>query len=80
MTTMRAKVRVSEVKVSGDCELLTFNAVAKSTSYPEDGSDEDNSYARWSPSREIKLTVANPALHGKLAIDEKFYVDFTPAN
>lgn len=80
MTTMRAKMRVSSVDTSlSGAEVLTFNAVAKSDGYPADGSDDDNTYAKWSPSGELKLTVANPNLHGKFAVGDKFYLDFHPA-
>lgn len=81
MTNMRAKMRVSNiVKHEGGNETLHFSAVAKSDGYPQDGSDEDNSYARWSPSGELRLEVANPALWGKFALDERFYLDFTKAD
>lgn len=82
---MRAKMTVSNVQLLANTagqtiqENLTFNAVAKSGIYPADGSDEDNSYARWSPSAEFKITVANPALFGKFERGQKYYVDFTPA-
>lgn len=80
MPVMRAKMRVSNIENFGPNERLTFHAVAKSDGYPADGSDEDNSYARWSPSGELTLMVANPALHGKFAIGDKFYLDFTKAD
>lgn len=79
MPTMRAKVRVSQVwKDAGGNESLTFYPVA-ANQYPTDGADENNTYARYSPSGEFKLQVANPALHGKFAVGDTFYVDFTPA-
>jgi hypothetical protein len=68
MPIMRAKFVVSSV-----------NAVAKSGPYPADGSDEDNTYAHYSPSAECSITIANPALHGKFVAGQKFYVDFTEA-
>lgn len=81
--TMRAKMVVSNVEIVGTAattsERLTFNAVAKSEAYPADGSDEDNSYAKWSPSAELKITIMNPALFGKFERGQKYYVDFTPA-
>lgn len=84
MTTMRAKVRVSNISpypAEGPAtqETVTFHPVAKSTAYPPDGSDEDNTYAKYSPGGEFRLTIANPVLIGKFAVDDKFYVDFTPA-
>jgi hypothetical protein len=80
---MRAKMRITSVTpypTEGDAsqETLQFHAVAKDGPYPSDGSDEDNSYAKFSPSGELKLTVANPALIGKYKQGDTFYVDFTP--
>lgn len=85
MKTMRAKVRVSAVLpfpdgqggVSG--ERLMFHGVSKSTAYAADGSDEDNTFARFSPSVSFDMLVANPALIGKFAVGDTFYVDFSPA-
>lgn len=82
MTNMRAKVRVSGVQDHDNgegvktSETLTFNAVAASN-YPEDGSDENNTFAKWSPSAEFKITVANPALWGKFEVNKEYYVDFS---
>ena len=84
MTTMRAKVRVGSVvpQQDGDgkifSERLVFHGVAKSTAYPEDGTDEDNSFSKWSPSVLIDIQCNNPALHGKFAPGDTFYVDFSP--
>lgn len=78
MTTMRAKMKLSKVERHETCETLTFNAVAKASAYPPDGYDEDNTYAKYSPSGELKLTVANPALLGKFNPGETYYLDFTP--
>ena len=70
-------MKCHNVEPAGDGELLRFHAVAKSDAYPQDGSDEDNSYARWSPSAELSINVQNPALKGKIAVGDTFYVDFT---
>jgi hypothetical protein len=79
-TKMRAKLRLDSVKrFQGECEVLEFHAVGPKGSYPNDGSDEDNTYARYSPSAKLELTVQNPALLGKLNPGETYYVDFTPA-
>jgi hypothetical protein len=77
---MRAKVRVASVMPThGNTEVLRFHGVAKSGAYPEDGSDENNSFARWSPSVSMELHVANPALVGMFEVGDTFYVDFLPA-
>ena len=84
MKTMRAKLQVSTVQSnksdSGQIlsENVIFNAVARNDAYPDDGSDEDNTYAKWSPSASLNILIANPALFGKFEPGQKFYVDFTP--
>lgn len=75
---MRAKMRVASVVKYDTTETLKFNAVCKSSGYPADGSDEDNSFARWTPSAELTMQITNPALAGKFAEGDTFYVDFTP--
>jgi len=76
-TVMRAKMRIETVKRYEHCEVIELHAVSKSTNYPADGFDEDNTYAKFSPSGSITLTIANPALRGKFQPGEKFYLDFT---
>lgn len=89
MTSMRAKVYVSSVvenfgqpaeegapgnKLS---EKLRFNAVSKKEGYDATGDDENNTFAKWSPSAEFEITVANPALWGKFKEGNEYYVDFS---
>ena len=77
---MRAKMQVISVtKYNGATETIKFQCVSRSTGYPKDGSDEDNSFALWTPSGLAELQITNPALHGKLIPGRKFYVDFTEA-
>ena len=79
MTSMRAKMRIAGIeKHSAEYETLHFHAVAKDGPYPSDGSDEDNTYAKFSPAGELSLSVANPALIGKFKVGDTFYLDFTP--
>lgn len=86
---MRAKLRAVSVtpsffpKAEGDespaeksMEQLVFCGVAAG-SYPPDGSDENNTFAKWSPSIDLKITVANPVLFGAINANDEFYVDFT---
>jgi hypothetical protein len=82
MATMRAKMRLNYIEkrnIDVGQETLYFNAVARSDRYPDDGSDENNTYARFSPSGMLSLTVANPALLGKFAEGDEYYLDFTKA-
>lgn len=82
-TAMRAKVRITGVQPypaegAATQETLTFNFPAKDSSYPADGSDEDQQFARYSPAGSLSLTVANPNLLGKFAVGDTFYLDFVP--
>lgn len=80
---MRAKVKAtSVVPYKGDNgeligEDLAFSPVCRSTAYPEDGSDENNTFAKFSPSGSFALSVRNPALLGAIKQGDTFYVDFT---
>lgn len=74
---MRAKLRVTSVKPLDGAEELEFMAVGPKGSYPEGGADEDNSYALYTPSAHLRMTVNNPALLGKFKQGQTFYVDFT---
>ena len=78
-TVMRAKMRIEAVKRYEHSEVIELHAVGKSTHYPVNGLDEDNTYAKFSPSGSLTLTIANPALRGKFQPGEKFYLDFTQA-
>jgi hypothetical protein len=85
MPTMRAKLQVGFVQEhfygpngAKSLETLTMHAVSASK-YPEDGSDEDNTYAKFSPSANLSINIANPALWGQFKVGEKYYVDFTQA-
>lgn len=79
MPVMRAKMRVSKVEKFDGYENLSFSAVCKHDGYPDDGSDENNTYAKWTPTAELEMTVNNPALFGKINEGEEFYVDFSRA-
>lgn len=79
-TIMRAKMRVVGIEQPNNAsETLIFSAVAKNDGYPADGSDENNTFARWTPSAELRMLIANPALIGKFTVGQEFYVDFTEA-
>lgn len=79
MSKMRAKFVVSSVEKFTGGEKLKLSAVGRSGSYPADGSDEDNTYAKFTPSASCEIYVANPALLGQFEPGQAFYVDFTPA-
>jgi hypothetical protein len=80
---MRAKMKVSSIQQYRPSEiskplqeLVQFFGVP-ALKYPEDGSDKDNTFAKFSPNVSLNITIANLALIGKLAVGDTFYVDFT---
>lgn len=84
--TTRAKLRVESVKLQGEDgkgghsqEEVQMRAVGISGAYPASGIDEDNTYARFSPSADFRLTIANPALFGAFKPGQVYYVDLMPA-
>lgn len=78
MVTMRAKFVVSTVMKLNTSECVIFRAVGKPEGYPEDGSDEDNTFAKFTPMADLVVTITNPALFGTFECGKKFYADFTP--
>ena len=83
MVDMRAKMYVTmvtkDISRENGNEVLHMHAVSKSTAYPADGYDENNTYAKFSPSGSVQLTIANPALFGKFKAGDQYYIDFTKA-
>lgn len=80
MIAMRAKMKINHIdKRHEGIETLYFNPVSRSDRYPDDGSDENNTYAKFSPSGMLSLTVCNPNLLGKFSEGEEYYLDFTKA-
>lgn len=83
MTAMRAKVKITDIKPypeTGEVssESLTFSFPSKDSSYPADGSDEDQQFARFTPNASLSMTINNPSLVGKFAVGDTFYLDFVP--
>lgn len=78
--TMRAKLKISTVtKNEYNQEILKLEGVPKSGGYPADGSDEDNTFAKFSPQVSLEITIANPDLLGKFAPGDFYYLDFVKA-
>lgn len=55
-------------------------SVAGKADYGPNGESEDNTFARFTPSGSLSLTINNPDLLGKIKPGQKFYVDFTLAD
>lgn len=76
---MRAKFQVSSVEPFASGEVVSFVAVT-SKPFDKDGVNEDNSFARFTPSADCKMTILNPTLLGKFAVGQTYYADFTSAD
>jgi len=77
MTLMRAKMRIGSVIKHTHCENLQLFAVGKNGPYDTDGADENNTFAKFTPSADMTIQIANPDLFGKFEVDDEFYLDFT---
>ena len=80
---MRAKVKVGSVmpyQSNGVTtqETVMFYGVSKNK-YDETGLDEDNTFAKFSPSVFIQITIANPVLLDQFNPGDIFYLDFINA-
>jgi len=80
MPNMKAKMHLTLIeKHQGDTsETLHFSAVGKSDAYPENGMDEDNTFAAFTPSADVTMLITNPELVGKFKQGDTYYVDFCP--
>jgi len=73
---MRAKMKVMAVTSAYEgAEILMMYPVCGQLD--QDGNSEDNTYARYTPSGSLELTINNPDLRGKIEPGQTFYVDFT---
>jgi hypothetical protein len=75
---MRAKMQVQKVERFAGSDRITFAAVCPN-SFGKDGESEDNTYARFTPTAELTMSITNPELLGKIEPGKKFYLDFTEA-
>lgn len=73
---MRAKFQIAKIEEYSDTQQRVFFHAVAAKSYGEDGLDEDNTYAKFSPSATCEISITNPALFRKLTAGKKYYVDF----
>ena len=78
---MRAKFILHRVEVNSydNSRRIHLRAVTEKPFSP-DGVSEDNEFARWTPSGDLTMHVANPNLYSRLTEGAKFYLDFVPAD
>ena len=76
MPKMRAKMQIRSVKIFESSEKLKLECVSR-VIFGSHGENEDNTFACYTPSGSMELTVTNPDLLGKFKPGQKFYLDFT---
>jgi hypothetical protein len=80
---MRAKFEVTRVDTfrSEDTETVISEQVNMSAvgakEYGENGENEDNDFARWTPFGELVMGITNPNLLGTIKEGDTYYLDFT---
>lgn len=72
---MRAKMQIQSVtqQLGGYAERIELSAV-----YGGSTNDEDNSFAKTTPSGKHVMEIENKELHGIYKPGDTFYVDYTP--
>ena len=74
---MRAKMKVQSVETfEGGMQKVKMSAVCGDKPFGPAGESEDNTFARYTPSGSIELSITNPDLAGQLVAGQKLYVDF----
>lgn len=77
---MRAKLKIKSITdITGGTQQVIFSAVGKSSPYDAEGNDEDNTFAKYTPTADLTMHISNPALIGTLKPNQVYYVDFTLA-
>jgi hypothetical protein len=69
--SVRAKFRVYSVTDYGNQKQVTLSAVA-------DNGGSNKSWAKYTPSGELKMTIDNPEASDQFAPGQHFFLDFTP--
>ena len=79
MSKMVAKFRVSKVTKQDGMVSLEMAPVSAAP-FDKDGVSEDNSFAKWTPSGALAMTITNPTLLDTFKEGEKYYLNFSPAS
>lgn len=80
---MRCKLYIESIKQYGQNgqvtqEEIQFRAIT-SGKQNADGVSEDNTFSKYTPSADFRMSVTNPALIGQFKPGQKFYFDTTEA-
>lgn len=79
---IRCKLYIESIKQYGQNGQVTqeevqFRAITSGKKNSDDV-DEDNTFSKYTPSADFRMTVTNPALIGTFKPGQKYYVDMTP--
>jgi len=70
--TIRAKLKVTFVSKTGETENAVLHAVTS-------GSDENKSFAKYTPSASFNISIDNPSAQGFLIEGKEYYFDISAA-
>lgn len=73
---MRAKMIVKDVIKNSDNSVRLIMGAVYKNKYDETGEDEDNTFAKFTPSADLNMLIQNHNLVDKFKIGQKFYLDF----
>lgn len=71
---IRAKFKVESVTLHEHGEAVKMNAVCY------DGTDENASFSKFTPSGSFEMSVTNEAIFGQFKPGEEYYLDLTKAD
>lgn len=85
MVRMRAKFKVDAINASTSTDgSVSSESISMSPvfadNYGPNGENEDNDFARYTPSGNLQMVITNPALFDTMVVGEKYYLDFTKAD
>lgn len=70
---IRAKMKCHKVDTTlPENVAVTLTAVV-------DGSEENKSFAKWTPAASVNISISNPAALNAFEEGKEYYVDFSPA-
>jgi hypothetical protein len=81
MNTVRCKFVCvhSEKQEGANYQNVSLNAVTEGP-FDENGNNEDNTFAKYTPSGLLHLSVTNESAIGFFVVGQKYYLDIVPCD
>jgi len=73
MNAVKAKFVCQSTQRDGGLEEVRLSPVT-------DGSEEDNTFSKYTPSGLLELSITNENVFGFFEVGKKYYLDITPAD